>query len=267
VLYEKHLTKTCVNLLSLSFCILFHASSSIRQYSVHGKMICCCCGYCCCCCCYRHNHHCHQNWPILFLLRMYRTSASLDSWSHLCFWGNFVVLLSLSRQTLGVITQQMAVRTRQSTVWSGNVLRILLEWVLRGFPCLSKRISAYDVATVHGLFLLRPYLPSIRGNLPILFDANHRCSMKNTWQKHASIYCHYLFAFYFMHLQVSDSIAFMVRWSVVVVVVINTIIIAIKIDPFCFYCGCTVPVRVSIRGLIYASGAILWFYSVSPDKH
>lgn len=157
----------------------------------------------------------------------------------------------------------LAVRPRQSTVRSGNVLRVLLEWVLRGFSCISKRISAYDVAAVHGHFILRPYLPSIRGNLPILFDANHR------WQKHASIYYHYLFAFYFMHLQVSDNTAFMVRWSVVVVavvVVINTIIIEIKIDPFCFYCGCTIPVRVSTRYLIYASGAILWFYSVSPDK-
>jgi hypothetical protein len=194
--------------------------------------------------------------PPVFTLYLYPTSCAnrpVSNWS-------------LSRTPV----TDLAVRTRQSTVWSGNVLRFLLDWVLRDFPCLSKRISAYDVATVHGHFLLRPYLPSIRGNLPILFDANLRCSRKNTWQTYASIYYYCLFAFYFMHLQVSDNIAFMVRLSVVVVV---CVILYYQHNhhchqnwPFCFYCGWTVPVRISTRDLVYASGAILWFYSVSPDK-
>ena len=66
---------------------------------------------------------------------------------------------------------------------------------------------------------LRPYLPSIHGNITILFDAYHLCSRKNTWQKHASIYYHCLFAFYFLPQLVSDNIALMARWFVVVVVV------------------------------------------------
>jgi hypothetical protein len=48
--------------------------------------------------------------------------------------------------------------------------------------------------------------------------------------------------------------------------IINTITIAIKTDPFCFYCERTLTVRVSTRDLVYASVEILWFYSVSPDK-
>jgi len=74
-----------------------------------------------------------------------------------------------------------------------------------------------------------------------------------------------------MHLQASDNVALMeddllLLLLLLLYYIINITIIAIKIDPFCFYCGCTVLVRISTRDLVYASGASLWFYSVSPDK-